>query len=322
MYLLLFMIGFELDLKEMMKKSEFILKGSVGIILLEALFGGILLHLVFECDWTLSFLIALSFATVGEAILLPILDEFKIINTKLGQTIIGIGTLDDLIEVFTLVLLVGLVGSRLHTPLDLGIVLISLIILFLLTLAFTRLKKKSEKFKIFEIETLFLFSIFVVFLFLGIGEYAESSALAALLAGISLKSFIPSTRLKLIEDEIRSICYGFFAPIFFLWVGLSMNITYLTSYPSLILLVVFVSGLGKLLGSIIVGKNYLGLKQSVLLGIGLCARFSTSIVIIKILYENQIITSGLYSVLVASTLVFTFGIPILFSNLLARWFRK
>jgi Kef-type K+ transport system membrane component KefB len=89
MYSLLFMVGFELDIKELQKLGRFIIKATFFIICLEAFFGTFLVHFVFGCSWTISCLVAMSFATVGEAILLPILDEFKIINTRLGQSIIG-----------------------------------------------------------------------------------------------------------------------------------------------------------------------------------------------------------------------------------------
>jgi len=48
-------------------------------------------------------------------------------------------------------------------------------------------------------------------------------------------------------------------------------------------------------------------------------RFSTSLIIVKILLDNGIINAGLYSVIVASSIVFSFVIPLLFSNLLAKW---
>jgi Kef-type K+ transport system membrane component KefB len=59
-----------------------------------------------------------------------------------------------------------------------------------------------------------------------------------------------------------------------------------------------------------------------LLGIGLSVRFSTSIIIIKILFESNLIGSELYSIIIASSIVFNFIIPILFSNLIAKWKNK
>ena len=114
MYFLLFIIGFEIDLKKLKKSGKFIFKATFFIIFLEAIFGTLLIHFLFGYSWFISFLVALSFATVGEAILIPILDEFKIVNTKLGHSIIGIGTFDDIIEILLLILIVIVVGSNTH----------------------------------------------------------------------------------------------------------------------------------------------------------------------------------------------------------------
>ncbi len=261
---------------------------------------------------------ALSFATVGEAILIPILDEFKIVNTKLGQSIIGIGTLDDVIEILILILVIFLIGSN-TTHSKIALILISLFTLFGLAFGLTKLKKESAKFGFLSIENLFLFVLFIFFLFLGVGEYEHATAIAALLSGIALKTFIPEERLRTIESEVKTMCYGFFAPLFFVWVGITMDINYLVPYPLLVLLVVGVSNGAKILGSLVVGKKELGIKKSILLGIGLSVRFSTSIIIVKILFENGLIHTGLYSVIVASSIAFTFITPVLFSNLLVRW---
>jgi len=320
MYFLLFVIGFELDLNKLKEQGVFILKSTLFIIFLEAFFGTLLVHFVFGYEWFISFVVALSFATVGEAVLIPILDEFKIVNTKLGQSIIGIGALDDMIEIFVLILVMFLVGSSASVNhLNTALILVSLFALFGLAFGLTKLKKSGAKFGFLRIENLFLFVLFVLFLFLGVGEYAHATAIAALLSGIALKTFIPEERLKLIESEVKTMCYGFFAPLFFVWVGAAMDISYLVSYPMLILMVVAVSKGAKILGSLIVGRKELGIKKSVLLGIGLSVRFSTSIIIIKILLENGLIGIGLYSVIVASSIAFKFIVPVLFSNLLVRW---
>ena len=51
MYFLLFIIGLEIDLKEMTKKSRFIFKATFFIIFLEALFGTLLVHFIFHYDY-------------------------------------------------------------------------------------------------------------------------------------------------------------------------------------------------------------------------------------------------------------------------------
>jgi Ca2+-transporting ATPase len=319
MYFLLFIIGFEIDLNKFEKISKFIFKLTFFIILFEAFFGMLIIHFIFGYNWFISFLVGLSFATVGEAVLIPILDEFKIINTKLGQSIIGVGLMDDIIEIFALTLIIFLISPSSQFQYNIIITLISIFIIFLLTYGLTKLKEEGDKFGFSSIENLFLFTIFILFIFIGIGEYGNAASIAALFAGIGLKTFIPKKRLELIENEIRTMCYGFFAPIFLLWVGINMDINYLITYPLLIFLIVAISSGTKILGSYLIARKRLKTKNSILLGIGLSVKFSTSIIIIKLLFDNGLITSNLYSVIVASSIIFTFAVPILFSNLLVKW---
>ena len=319
MYFLLFMVGFELDINKLKKSGAFIVRSTFIIIMLEAIAGTLLIHFVFGYGWYISLLVSMSFATVGEAILLPILDEFKIINTKLGQSIIGIGTLDDIIEMLVLVLVMIKLGVKGESHGDGEIVIVSLGALMILSYGLTKFKKESRQFGFLKIENIFIFILFVFFLFIGIGKHAHASAIAALLAGVGLKNFLPAERLELIQSEIKTMCYGFFAPIFFVWVGLSMDINYLAAYPLLIILVVAVSNGSKLLGSYIMGRKELGTRQSILLGIGLSVRFSTSIVLVKIIYENKLIDADLYSVIIASSMAFKFIVPVLFANLIVKW---
>jgi len=67
------------------------------------------------------------------------------------------------------------------------------------------------------------------------------------------------------------------------------------------------------------GRKELGIKKSIILGIGLSVKFSTGIVIITLLFNKGIIKNELYSMIIASTIVFTFLVPILFSKLILKW---
>lgn len=319
MYFLLFIIGFEIDLEKLKKSKNFILKATFLTIFLSTLFGAMLIHYLLDYSWFISSIVALSFSTVGEAILIPILDEFKIINTKLGQSIIGIGTLDDVIEVILLILVSIIVGTKNSSGLSITITIISLFILFATTILLIKMKSKRAKFKFLSIETLFLLIISVLFFFLGIGKFAHAAPMAAIFAGIALNKLIPNNRIKYIKSEIKTLCYGLFAPIFFLWVGITVDIKYIFTAPLLVLLVVIVSNGSKILASLIAGKKEIGIKKSILLGTGLSVRFSTSIIIIKILFENGLIGNDLYSIIVASSIIFNFIVPFLFSKLIIKW---
>lgn len=317
MYFLLFLVGLELNIGKLRQRSGFILRSVLVIILLEGLLGSLVVHFVFGYGWMVSALVALSFATVGEAILVPILHEFNLVNTPLGQSLIGIGTADDVAEILLLLVASILVGTQ--SQANVFLIILSLAVLILLTVGFTLFRKERDTFRFASIETLFLFVLFIFFVFIGVGEFGEAAPLAAILAGVTVRYSIPKQRLKFVDNEIKSLAYGLFAPLFFVWVGASMNIEYLVSFPLLILLVVAVSKGAKLLGSYVMGRKELGARGSILLGIGLSVRFSTSIIIITFLFDSNVIGTDIYSVIIASSIVFKFIVPLLFSFFAARW---
>ncbi|MDY6771047.1 MAG: cation:proton antiporter [Candidatus Nanohaloarchaea archaeon] len=320
MYFLLFLIGFEIDLHEMLQEGRHIAGAAFFIILLEGVLGSLMIHYVFGYAWPIAALVAVSFATVGEAMLLPILDEFDLIDTSLGQHIVGIGVIDDAIEITAVILtsiLLGAAAGQHHV--DIGIAIGSLGLLFLLAYGLTRLREEGKRLKVTDVEDIFLIVVFIFFLFISIGKFAEAAALGAVLAGVATRNFIPEERLEPIEDDLKSIAYGLFGPIFFVWVGAETNLAYLAANPMLILLVVAVTNAAKILGSWVVGHDRFGTRKSVFMGIGLSVRFSTSIVIIKLLHDGGVLDTGLYSVLIASTIVFKFLVPFLLSQLVGRW---
>ena len=161
--------------------------------------------------------------------------------------------------------------------------------------------------------------MFFTFLFIGIGKSVEAAGLGALLAGLALKNVLPEKTREFIESEVKTMAFGFFAPIFFLWVGIATDVHYLIKFPLLILAVIAITKSTKILSGYFMGRKLLGTKKSILLGISLSVKFSTSIIIIKLLLDKGLIKSDLYSVLIGSTIAFTFIVPIVLSFLIKYW---
>ncbi|MDH3325040.1 MAG: cation:proton antiporter [Candidatus Peregrinibacteria bacterium] len=320
MYFLLFIIGLELDIKEICKQGKFISKLSFSLILAESLFGSFFIHYLFDVSWGISILVASSFATVGEAILIPILDEFKLIKTKFGQILLGVGTLDDLAELVTIIIASIILGRSVgdsNFSILGNFLLLSLLFLIPLFLQIFSTKINHLEFK--KVPALFLFGLIVLFAFVGVGSFVEASSLGAILAGIALKNLLLKYELDEFESIIRIVAYGFFVPIFFLSVGLEVDLIYLFSAPLLVILLLLITKLTKISISYFFARKKIGIKKSVLLGIGLSAKFSTSIVIITMLYNQGIIPLDLYSVLIGAMIASKFIIPVAFSLLLKKW---
>jgi len=316
MYLLLFIIGFSLDFKKMASLKNYVVLGTIVIIGLEGVVGSSVLYFVFPADVSHSFLIALitalSFATVGEAILLPILNEFKIIKTTFGQLTLGIGTLDDIIEVLMLAVVAVLPGflpvTQTQSFPDPLMILLDLASLLLLTFVLIKLGGKIKR--ILEknhpppyMISLLTLLVFFSFVALG-GVVAESLAtVGAIFGGIVFRGLLPKERLHENEKNVEFLGYIFLSPIFFLSIGASVSLTSLLIYPLMIVLILIVANTAKYLASFLLFRKLLGVKYSLLLGVGLGVRFSTSLIVQFILFNSGYISLTLYSALIATAII-------------------
>lgn len=320
MYLLLFIIGLELDIKNMFKQWIFVPKLSLLLFLAESIIGTIFIYYVFDMSIWISILVASSFATVWEAILLPILDEFNIIKTKFWQLILWVWTIDDIIELITIIYAsIVLWASIWGGMFSIWTILLIIAGLFLVPILLQVFKSKIHLWKFKEVSVLFLFWLIVLFIFLWVWAFVEATALWAILAGITIKILMSEENAKKFESIIRTIAYGWFVPLFFLYVGSEINLEYLLSSPWLILSILFITSGTKILVSYLWAKSRLWTKKSILLGIWLSAKFSTSIAVLTMLFAKGIISWNIYSVLIWAMIVSKFVIPVSFSVLLKKW---
>jgi Kef-type K+ transport system membrane component KefB len=316
MYLLLFIIGFSLDFRKMAKLRKYVFLGTIAILMFEGFFGSLLLYYVFPDAVNHSYLVALvtalSFATVGEAILLPILNEFGALRTTFGQLTLGIGTLDDVIEVLILavvavlpVFLPFMKTQSFPNPLSILSVLGCLLVLtFILTQLGGKIKRILERNHpppyVTSLLTLLIFFSFVA---LGGLVFESLATVGAIFGGIVLRELLPKERLYQNERAVEFLGYIFLSPIFFLSVGASVSITEALIYPSMIVLIWVVSKGSKLLSSFLLFRRLLGSKHSLLLGLGLSIRFSTSLIVQFILLKSGVISLALYSSLIATAIL-------------------
>ncbi|UCE96336.1 MAG: cation:proton antiporter [Candidatus Bathyarchaeota archaeon] len=315
MYFLLFIIGFNLNFKKIARLRKYVVLGTIGVIACEGLFGSLLLYFGFPAEVNDSLLIALvvalSFATVGEAVLLPILNEFKLTKTKFRQLTLGIGTLDDIVEVLMLAVVAILPrympiaqSNNLPDPLKIisGLFLL-LLVTFVLMKFGGKVKRTLEK-NHPPPYIASLLTLFVCFSFIAFGAaFLESLAtVGAIFGGIALRALLPKERLYQNERAVEFIGYIFLSPIFFLSIGASVSVISLIVYPSLIASIWIVSKGSKLFASFLLFRKLLGNRCSLLMGLGLSVRFSTSLIIIFNLLSFGLISLTLYSALIATAI--------------------
>ncbi len=108
---LLFYVGTNLDLVKLRRLGPDVIRVTFFNTALPFILG-FLVMILLGYGWLLAFVIGLTLMPTAKAVVVPILDEFGLVRTRVGQFIIGVGTLDDVLEVFLITVVSVWIGVR------------------------------------------------------------------------------------------------------------------------------------------------------------------------------------------------------------------
>jgi len=326
LFLLLF-IGLQIDLSGMQRQSKDITTATVLNTVVPFVFGIAVMRFL-DFGWVTAFVIGLTMMPTAEAVIVPILDEFRLIRSKIGNYIIGAGVLDDVIEVF-LVATVSVWITTAGSPTGLDTTEIARIItntaIFIAVAWGVRslvLVPLSHWLQV-RVPNLIILMIIVLFIFGGFAEYVGLGlVVGAIVAGMMMRPVFEAAREtgEQATKAVRAVSYGFFGIIFFLWIGMSVDLKGLLDSPELAILLFLAAFTGKLTGIfLMVPMKKISAKEAWAIGIGLNARLTTEIIVAKLLLDAKLIGSELFTALVASSSLSTIIVPLVFSALASRW---
>ena len=324
---LLFFIGLQIDMKAMRSQSSNIILATVLNTLIPFVLGVWAMRYL-EYGWTISLVVGLTRMPTAEAVIVPILDEFGMIKTKVGNYIVGAGVLDDVIEVFLIALVSvwigeksGLLSQNSEEVFQLGL---SILVFVAAAWAVRKwlLLPLSRWLKI-RVPNLILLTIIILFTFGGFAEYSELGlVVGAIVAGMLMRPVFDAAGETGIHatKTVRSVSYGFFGIIFFLWIGMSVDLEAIIRVPELTILLFLAAFVGKIIGIfLMVPLGQLTSLEAWTIGIGLNARLTTEIIVAKLLFDAGLIDTHLFTALVAASSLSTVVVPLLFSLIVSRW---
>ncbi len=324
---LLFFIGLQIDTNAMGKQGRDITLATVLNTLVPFAAGmGVMRFL--EYDWMTAFVIGLACMPTAEAVIVPVLDEFNLIRTKVGTYIVGAGVLDDVIEVFLVALVSVWIGAQSGAVISEGSGIVRIFANAVLFIAAAWVVHRiiltplSHWLKT-KVSNLIMLMIIVLFVFGGFAQYTELGlVVGAIVAGILMRPVFSASNKagERAEKAVRAVSYGFFGIIFFLWIGLSVDLEGMFKAPELALLIFMAAFAGKLTGILLmVPMKKLNIKEAWTIGIGLNARLTTEIIVAKLLLDAELIDTQLFTALVAVSSLSTLIVPLAFSLLVLRW---
>jgi len=321
---LLFFIGLQIDPGEMRGLSGDI----IWLTILNTVFPfllGMIVMLTLGYSWILAFIIGLTRMPTAEAVIVPILDEFKLIRTRVGSFIIGAGVLDDVIEVILIAIVSVWIGKRTGdaTGSIAGIIVGLILFLLISFIGYRWLIPLLARWLPRRPRNLIFLSMVILLALGGMTEYTGlGMVVGAVIAGVLMRPAFNSMGeigSRAIQT-IQSVSYGFLGLFFYLWVGLSVDLGGIADNPKLTILLYLAGTLGKLIGVfIMVPMKRMNFREALVVGVGLDARLTTEIIVAKLLLDASIIDVGLFTALVTAASFTAVTVPFAFALLVRKW---
>lgn len=309
--LLMFLAGLELHLKDLAKNTKVAaLSGILGVIVPVGM--GILFGESLGMDFNHSMFLGLTLGATSVSISAQVLIELKMIRSKVGLGLLGAAIFDDVLVILLLSSFVALLSSGGGAG-SILLVFGKMLLFFGLSVAFglwvlPALIRFVHKLSVSQGVTTLAIAILLTY-----GLAAELVGGMAAITGTFLCGlmFARTPEKSLIETNLHSIAYAFFVPIFFISIGLSVNLkTVNTESIWIILGISAIAVVGKILGA---GSGALlskyNLKESLQLGIGMISRGEVGLIIAKIGLDTGYLSSDLFSAIIAMILITTVITP-------------
>lgn len=319
---LLFFIGSEVDIAEMRKSERDIVEVTVLNTVIPFLLG-IAAMLLFDYGWVVIIIVALTRMPTAEAVVVPILDEFDMVDTRVGRFVIGAGVLDDVIEVFLIAFVSVWIGTSSGAG-GLWRVIIGIFVFAAIVWVANRwIIGWLDRILPRRPRNLLLLAVLVIFVLGGVSDIFDLGlVVGAIVAGILMRPVFDHAGETgdRVARTFQSLSYGFLGPVFFFWVGIYTSPEGIIHAPMLAVLLFLAAFLGKLAGVwLMVPLKRIDPHEAWAIGIGLNSRLATELIVAQLLLAASLIDVRLFTALVAASSLSTILVPPSFALLLDRW---
>ena len=308
--LLLFMAGLELHFHELHQNTQIAALTGVFGALLSALLGWGVGRL-FGLDNLQALCLGLALGASSVSISAQTLMELKKLKSRVGLSLLGAAVFDDILVILLLSVFFALIAQTGGWR-GLLWVFARMLLFFALAFAFGLwlLPRLVKWVRLMPISQGILSLAIIVAL--GYALAAEliggmATITGAFLAGLM---FARSSEKEALQPRIHALAYGFFVPIFFVNIGLSVNIFALQGSLGLAALVILAAVAGKLLGAGFGGRlSGLSWRESAQLGMGMVPRAEVSLIVASAGLSAGLLGSREFSAVVGMVLSCTLLTP-------------
>ncbi len=321
--LLMFIAGLESNLTLLKKyfKPSLVVAVLGVIVPVISMYG---MSLAFGISQLESLFIGVIFAATSVSISVEVLRELNVLESKEGTIILGAAVVDDLLAVIILSVLTSLFGAQLaaasSTHMSLGLSLL-LQALFMVAVYFS--VKWIVPFVMHLSRRLLvpyasaITSLIICFGFVWFAEAVElSGVVSAFFAGIAISQ---TPYKKEINRHIEPIGYTVFIPVFFVSIGLSMNLASLNQHILFITILTVLAVFSKLIGSGLGARWMNNSPQGAYtIGAAMISRGEMALIIAQIGYNAKLLSELYYSEIIFVIIITTVLAPLILKHAVKR----
>ncbi|HJW89126.1 MAG TPA: cation:proton antiporter [Anaerolineales bacterium] len=318
--LLMFVAGLELHFSELARNVRVsALAGLLGVVIPVGL--GYSIGAAFGYSFELSLFLGLALGATSVSISAQTLIELRALRSRVGLGLLGAAVFDDILVILTLSAFLAILAGEAGLG-AIIMIFLRILIFLLLSVAFGLwvlpvLVRRVARLPISQgVLTLALVTMLLY------GFAAEvlggmAAITGAFLAGLM---FARSPEKDRLERGVTSVAYSFFVPIFFVNIGLTVNVRELDPTVGWLFLAITLAAIvGKLFGAAFGARlAQFSWRESFQLGAGMISRGEVGLILASVGVGQNVLTSGEFSAIVGMVLVTTLVTPPLLRALFAR----
>jgi Kef-type K+ transport system membrane component KefB len=280
-----------------------------------------------------SIIIGLILVATSVGVTVRALLDLHVLDTDVGTTILGSAVIDDVLGILLLAFVLGFESGTPITALYIAIkiAIFFLIFLYLGLKVIDRVLDLGDKIHLPKAFLSISLAIFLIYSF-----FANFSGIAgiigAFVAGLLIGRTVKSRK---IIDDVQTIGYGFFIPLFFVWVGASLwlkgdpDFSHFAFIGVLSVVVIVVAIVGKIVGCGL-GAKLAGLtnRESLQVGVGMIPRMELALIIVSaaishgLLYHPELTYQIVEHQILTTTIILTIVTTLLTPFLIKTVFKQ
>jgi Kef-type K+ transport system membrane component KefB len=318
--LLMFIAGLELHLNELTRNTKVsALAGILGVLTPVLLGAGT--GLLFGFDPEAALFLGLTLGATSVSISAQTLMELGVLRTRVGLGLLGAAVFDDVLIILLLsIFLAVLTGGT--GAVGILLILLRMVIFLVASVAFglyvlPRMVRVTAR---LPVSQGVLSLAMVILLFYGVAAEVVGGMAAitgSFLAGLM---FARSDEKERLERGVSALAYGLFVPIFFVSIGLAVNVRDLEAEALfLTAIIIVVAVLSKLVGSGL-GARWAGFdwREAWQLGAGMVSRGEVGLIVANVGIGAGLVTGEEFSAIVGMVLASTIVTPPMLRALFAE----